>query len=261
MHGWTGDDRIAAAPGALADYRLHGDAGNDSLQGGAGDDLLDGGTGHDTLAGGPGHDRYVVDAAGDRVQGEAGFAQGGGIDTVEAWVSYTLPGNVEVLRLMGSAGLSGTGSAAPDALVGNTGANVLSGGYGNDMLNGKEGVDALIGDHGADTLVGDTGNDTFVYLAVSDSRAGTANRDFINGFVHGQDRIDLSAIDANALTGTNDAFAFVTGFTGAAGQVRAYTWGGGNFCLVEADRDGDRTADMQVFVNLTTFMTAADFVL
>ena len=267
--GTAAADRLAGTDGS---DRIFGLEGNDTLTGGAGDDTLYGGPGRDrldgegganTLRGGLGDDRYVIRSAGDVIEGEVGFSQGGGIDTVEAWISYTLPRNVEILRLQGTDNLNGTGGAAPEALVGNTGANDLRGNGGNDVLNGKAGDDTLIGGTGADSLVGEGGADVFVFTAVADSRPGQANRDFINGFERGIDRIDLSLIDANSGTADNDAFTFIgnAAFSGVAGQLRFFTFGGGNFNIVEADVNGDRVADMQIFVNLTNVMQAGDFVL
>ena len=262
LTGGDGNDTLFGGPGpgmVQADP-----TGNDTLDGGAGDDRLDGGIGGDAnlLRGGPGNDRYIIRSANDRIE-EAAYSQGGGIDTVESWISYTLPRNVEILRLQGSADLDGTGNAAPEALIANAGRNRLDGGGGNDVLNGKGGNDTLTGGLGADSLVGETGRDVFVIRSTAESRPGQGNRDFINGFVHGEDRIDLSGIDANALTQGDDAFTFIgtSGFTGVAGQLRVFTFGGGNFCIVEADTNGDRVADMQVFVNLTTGMGAGDFIL
>jgi len=265
--GSTGNDTVLGFGG---NDRLRGDAGNDTLFGGDGRDRLDGGTGDDRMEGGSDDDTYVVDSAADRIFAETGFSLGGGIDTVESWVDFTMTANLEILRLQGSADLDGTGNFAPESLVGNTGHNRLDGGGGNDRINGKAGDDTLIGGNGSDTLVGDTGQDVFVYQATGHSNPGLSNRDFINGFTRGpgqQDRIDLSLIDANNLTAANDAFTFIgnAAFGGqgaaSAGQVRYFTFGGGNHCIVEADRDGNGTADFQIFVNLTTFMTGTDFVL
>ena len=81
--------------------------------------------------------------------------------------------------------------------------------------------------------------------------------------MHGQDRIDLSAIDARADTAANEAFVFIGSLTYShtPSEMRFTTWGGGNFCLLEADRDGDGLSDFQIFINRTAFMTTADFVL
>jgi Ca2+-binding RTX toxin-like protein len=242
---------------------LSGGAGNDTLTGGAGDDTLDGGTDNDVMSGGLGNDRYVVDSAGDMITGEIGFSQGGGIDTVMSSVSYTLGANLEILRLTGTDNINGTGGFAPEALVGNVGNNTLDGGGGNDVLNGKAGDDILIGGLGADSLVGDAGADIFDFNTVSESGPGQANRDFINGFENGIDRIDLSTIDANTATMADDAFVFINdaAFSGTAGELRWFTFSGGNFNIVEADVNGDGMADMQVFVNLTDQMFEGDFIL
>jgi Ca2+-binding RTX toxin-like protein len=217
----------------------------------------------DILQGGLGNDRFTIDSPGDVIVNEIGFSQGGGIDTVESWISYTLPANIEILRLQGTADINGTGGFAPEALVGQAGDNVLDGGGGNDVITAKAGDDTLIGGLGADTLVGDEGADVFKFNATSESRAGQAGRDFINGFANGEDRIDLSAIDANIAQAGTQFFVFIgtETFGGSAGELRYFTFGGGNFNIVEADVNGDRVADMQIFVNLTDTMAAGDFIL
>jgi len=249
--------------GLAGNDTLLGLGGNDSLNGGDGADRLDGGTGGDTLNGGLGNDRYVIDDIGDFIVGEIRFSLGGGIDTVESWIDYRLPSNVEILRLMGTADLNGTGGFAPEAIVGQAGKNVLDGGGGNDVITAKAGDDTLIGGPGADSLVGDAGADVFDFNATSESRPGQASRDFINGFVHGEDLIDLSDIDADLFAFADQAFSFIgnAAFSGTAGELRFFTFGGGNFNIVEADVDGDGVADMQIFVNLTNFMTESDFIL
>jgi len=290
LHGFAGNDTLFGFAGSdtlvggLGDDVLHGDGhfdtlfggegrdtlfgghGNDVLFGGSGDDRLVGGPGADIMYGGLGNDRYVVDSTADRVVGELGYGVGGGIDVVESSASYTLPTNVEVLHLIGTENISGTGTGGHDLIIGNAGNNTLSGGYGNDRINGKEGDDWIIGGHGADTLVGDAGRDTFVYLSASESRAGPANRDFINGFERGVDRIDVSAIDARP-GGADDAFRFMgrAAFSGngadSAGELRYFTFGSGNHAIVEADLNGDGVAEFQLFVNQCRWLTATDFVL
>jgi Ca2+-binding RTX toxin-like protein len=250
--------------------RLLGTGFNEILQGLASNDRLDGGLGNDTLEGGLGNDSYIVNSAGDVIQGEVGFAAGGGIDTVTTTVSFTAPANVEIIRAAALAGpLTLIGNDGPGTLVGNESANRLEGRGGNDQVNGNDGNDTLIGGEGADTLVGGSGADTFVFSSVSNSRTGAANRDVINGFTRApgdQDRIDLSAIDANTLTaGVNDAFTFIGSAafsaTGSAGQLRIQGLGGANALILEADVNGDRVADMQIFVNLQVTMALGDFVL
>lgn len=250
--------------------RLIGTACSDVIEGTEGADLLDGGTGADTMQGGLGNDIYIVDSTQDRVLGEVAFSSGGGIDTIRAFVDFTQPENVELLRLgnlTDTTNLNGTGNDAPGTLVGNAGANVLTGRGGNDQINGNDGADTLIGNTGRDTVVGGAGGDTFVFTAIADSRAGRDTRDFINGFEHGADRIDLSLIDANRYLDGHQSWTFIgnAAFDGeganSAGQLRFFTFGGGNYNIVEADLNGDSMANLQIFVNLTNTMSESDFIL
>lgn len=274
--GYIGNDTIFAGfgddllVGERDNDRLYGGPGNDQLSGGDGRDLLDGGTGDDTMEGGNGNDFYIVDSAGDVVQNEANFSVGGGIDTVRVFIdNYVQPTNIELVRLgniTDTQNWTVTGNDAPGTLVGNAGNNTLIGRGGNDQLNGNDGNDTITGNTGIDTMVGGAGDDVFIYTAYADSRAGSANRDIINGFDRGatQDLIDLRLLDANTTTfGVDDAFTFIgtQGFTGAAGQLRLQNLGGPNAILVEADHNGDRVADLQIIVNVQTVMFASDFLL
>ena len=261
--GGGADILVAPASGAA----ISGGAGDDLLFGGTGADVLDGGAGDDRMAGGLGNDFYIIDSAGDEITGEIAFSLGGGIDTIRAFIDYTQPENIELLRLgnlTDTTPLSGTGNDAPGTIVGNAAGNTLVGRGGNDQLNGNGGDDVITGNTGRDTLVGGEGADSFIYLAYADSRAGSAARDVINGFSLGVDRIDLAALDADTTSfGLDDAFAFIGSarFSGQAGELRLQGLGGANAVLVEGDHNGDAEADFQIFVNLTTWMTSSDFIL
>ena len=89
-------------------------------------------------------------------------AVGGGTDLVRAAVDWALGADLETLTLIGTAGLSGTGNALNNVILGNAGANLLSGGDGNDSLAGGEGNDTLVGGAGRDTLSGNLGDDTYL---------------------------------------------------------------------------------------------------
>jgi Ca2+-binding RTX toxin-like protein len=137
------------------------------------------------------------------------------------------------------------GSAETDGsfnIFAGEGNDTILGGAGADSISGRGGDDRIVGGGGADTLRGDAGNDVFAYLAVSDS--GTGSADSIIGFTTG-DRIDLSAIDAQA-GGGDDAFTYIGSQTfTAAGQVRVTQTGSGSW-LVEADVNGDALADLSI---------------
>ncbi len=266
LNGGDDDDTL---DGGTQNDMLYGDAGADTLNGGAHNDVLDGGLGADAMTGGTGHDTYVVDDAGDTVIEDAGL--GTGTDTVSASISYTLGANVENLTLTGSGDLNGAGNGLANTLTGNSGANTLSGGGGADILNGLAGADTLNGEAGNDTLDGGADNDTLSGGAGQDRLTGGANADtFVftdldvrrsgPGFglasdkdvildlsFAGGDRIDLSGIDANALLGGDQAFTFVSNFTGVAGQATLKFISGKS--VLQLDVDGDRKADLLVEIN------------
>ncbi|QPI53076.1 hypothetical protein IV454_03500 [Massilia antarctica] len=154
---------------------LYGNAGNDTLNGLAGADKLFGGLGNDV---------YIVDNVGDVVTEAANE----GLDRVESSLSLTLADNVEVLTLLGSASVNGTGNALANLLIGSTGNNVLNGGGGNDIMQGGAGVDTLTdsvgnnlfdGGAGNDTLTGGAGNEMLIGGAGNDSITSAAGADVI----------------------------------------------------------------------------------
>lgn len=100
------------------------------------------------LVGGPGDDTYRVYATTDQVIELAGQ----GPDTVESTASYTLPANVENLRLVGTSAIDGTGNALANLLIGNAANNVLSGSGGDDTFVGGAGSDQIDGGGGFDTI-------------------------------------------------------------------------------------------------------------
>jgi Ca2+-binding RTX toxin-like protein len=196
----------------LSDDLLFGLSGNDFIFGAAGGDDLFGGTGVDTVAGGAGNDRLFGADGDDHLLGGAGND-----------------------RLDGGAG--------KDRLLGQDGNDLLLGRSRNDGLSGGAGDDTLVGGSGREFLKGGSGDDHFVFHARSDT--GVASRDVIVDFQHG-DRIDLSTLDANITLPGNQPFAFVSEFTGSAGQLQ---WDATSSAfLVSGDVDGDETADVSILV-------------
>jgi Ca2+-binding RTX toxin-like protein len=212
---------------------------------GAGNDRYGGGHLSGQLSMGLGND--TVDARGNAVAGEildSGGADtyyvdsdltrivdtGPGRDTVLAWSSFHLDAGLEVLRLFGAGDLNGFGNGLASRITGNSGNNRLSGGMGNDTLSGAAGNDilrggmgadvlfggagddTLRGDLGRDTLTGGSGRDTFVFNALNQTGPDAASADTITDFTQGEDRIDLSGIDA--------ATAPVTTLSASSAQLR-----------------------------------------
>lgn len=131
IHGYAGNDLI------------NGYEGNDTLYGDTGNDWLFGGAGNDTFIGGTGDDTFVLDTSLDSVVEYSGE----GYDTILVSFDYSiinLP-YVEILRVIGSNGVSITGNAEDNFLTGNTGNDVLTGGAGADAFGfaANQGVDRI----------------------------------------------------------------------------------------------------------------------
>jgi Ca2+-binding RTX toxin-like protein len=167
-----------------------------------------------------------------------------------------------------------TGGVGDDRILGLNGQDTMSGGAGNDILQGGGGADRMTG--GADA-------DTFVFTSIADSApnasgfisnnpvfnrtSGAGVRDVITDFTLGEDRIDLSAIDANTKLAGNQAFKFLgtAAFTSAPGGLvyRQFNQTGtaNDVTIVYGDVDGDKLADFQIELLGLKTLTAANFIL
>lgn len=167
--------------------RLNADGVHNMLmEGGAGNDqFVGGGVGHNTMVGGAGDDTYTVKSDYDVVV----EAQGEGYDLVIASVDFTLPDNVERLRMLTGATLGEgnelanriSGTADADTIRGFGGDDVLTGGDGDDRVSGGEGNDTVEGAGGNDTLQGEAGADRLVGGLGSDSLSGGDGNDLLEG--------------------------------------------------------------------------------
>lgn len=262
IYGGEGNDTLLGGDNS---DRINGDAGDDLIHGMGGDDLLYGGEGNDTLAGQAGDDEVHGDAGNDLISG------GDGNDTLYGGADNdTLHGNEGADHLYGGegndhiAGHAGDdhieGGAGNDVMTGGLGNDSLFGGEGTDFIYGNEGDDALYGGGGGDRLYGGTGADTFVFQSAAETPVDVAGRAWIMDFTAGEDRIDLSQIDADSVSDSHQAFTFIgnTAFSGTAGELRydRATW------LVTGDTDGDGVADFSiVLAHGPTGVTAVDFIL
>lgn len=147
------------------------------LTGNSGANTLNGGAGADTMVGGGGNDTYVVDNTGDIIVEDVG----GGTDSIDSSVSYTLGINIENLNLTGTTVTTGTGNSLDNLLEGSNVANTLYGGAGNDTLYGEDGNDTLHGDDGNDTIYGGLGIDTIHGGDGNDTIDGGSSADIIYG--------------------------------------------------------------------------------
>ena len=262
---------------------------------GAGNDWFGGGHLSGTLSMGLGND--TVDARGNAVAGEILDSGGNdtyyvdsdlirivdtgpGRDVVLAWSSFHLDAGLEVLRLFGAGDLNGFGNGLNNRLTGNAGDNrlsggmgidTLSGGAGDDVLRGGMGADVLFGgagddilrgDLGRDTMTGGRGHDTFVFNALSHTGADAASADTITDFMQGEDRIDLSGIDAiRGNANAHDPFSFIGSgaFSHTAGEVQTVQSAGAT--LIGLDVDGDGVADAVIKLAGLYTLNAGDFVL
>ncbi len=92
--------------------------------------IIDNDSGFTALSQGLSHDTYSVSSVLARIA----ESPGGGIDTVLASVSYTLPENVENLKLSGGAANG----------IGNAGNNVFAGTPSNNTFDGQTGIDTAV---------------------------------------------------------------------------------------------------------------------
>jgi Ca2+-binding RTX toxin-like protein len=161
--GLAGDDVIYDRPGP-------GSAtveGNNRILAGPGNDAVYAGYGDDTVDGGPGD---------DVIYGSGNFASTPG-GTIVLW------GRDGADHLDGGPG--------DDTIFGASGADTIDGGPGDDLIRGSVDADLLRGGPGADTF-----GFGFLGAAISnfrpDSGVGAGQRDIVQDFRSGQDKIDLT---------------------------------------------------------------------
>lgn len=161
------------------------------------------------------------------------------------------------------------GDAGNDQLKGNAGNDQLFGGEGTDVLNGGYGRDVLVGGAGRDIMTGGADRDVFDFNLVSETGKSASTRDVIRDFRVGEDKIDLSTIDANSRSNGDQAFRFITRadapFSGTAGELRYArddrSGSSNDTTIVYGDVNGDKVADFQIELSGLMSLNASDFLL
>ncbi len=220
---------------------LTGNSLNNVIYAGSGDNQLKGEGGIDTLS--YAYGLSSTSTTGVKISLASSTAQttgGSGVDTVSGFENLT-------------------GSSKNDNLTGSLGNNTLNGGSGNDTLSGGSGNDILIGSAAKDALYGGSGNDIFDFNGLSETGTSSTTWDVIADFVRGQDKLDLSTLDANTATTANEAFngsllASTASFT-AAGQLKLLSG------VLYGNTDADSTAEFAIALTGISTLSAADFVL
>jgi hypothetical protein len=145
-------------------------------------------------------------------------------------------------------------TSSNDRLFGGNGNDRLYGGAGNDQLDGGNGNDVLGGGQGADILTGGAGRDVF---QIEYEHGGAHDR--ITDFTQGQDKIDLSSIDANLKMAGDQGF-YLTEYDPnvalQAGQMTYYYDEGANRTVVMMEmgldgNNGDIRLELDGYVQLT----------
>jgi Ca2+-binding RTX toxin-like protein len=293
LRGTAGDDAFSGS--GVSEYFVTG-LGDDDVFGGGGNDIIYADEGDDVFDGGAGVDRLIFGTVnstlGTGAQAEIGveFDLNKTVQTLryfgtkEIFSIENVSGTSLADKLIGN-GLNNLleGGSGNDRLDGRGGSDELDGGFGNDTMTGGDGNDVLIGyvgrdrfygNAGADVLYGgfeglldeDDARDTFVYTSRTDSGLSSATQDVIWGTFDGvyNDKIDLSALDANGSSSGNGTFRFIgdDGFhSNSTGEVQVRATANVNEYLVKIDMDTDSGSEMTLLVHSTTLLTASDFVL
>ncbi len=159
---------------------------------------------------------------------------------------------------------SNSATESADRLTGDAKDNVIDGKGGNDTINGGAGNDTIIGGLGYDILTGGAGKDTFLFRSPAEIGDRPGARDVISDFKQGEDKIDLSAIDANTKLAGQQAFTFIEGndgsFTKTAGEIAWRTDAASNRTIVQGDLDGDGKHDFELELTGTVSLKASDFI-
>ena len=109
---------------------------------------------------------------------------------------------------------------------------------------------------GADLLIGGDGIDIFCYDELSDSSARASDRDKIIAFNPGEDRIDLSGLDADTSQPGVQSFVFIGDESLSDPQPGQLRYSNG---ILSADLDGDSIPDFAIKLAQAPVLTSDNF--
>lgn len=232
---------------------ITGSFGDDTLNGFGGNDLIDSGAGSDTVIFSENFANYTIVNNDTKIDIKNTVT--GEIDTLT---------NTEFLSFADKT-LPVTEIIVPVAIISKIATisdNKFTGTIGNDSLNGLAGNDTIIGGLGVDKLTGAKGADVFKFNNVKESGITGKTRDTITDFGHKEgDKIDLSAIDANAKLSKDQAFTFIGtaqfSTTEATAQLRFDV----KTQVLYASTDADKFAEFSIKLSGVKVLVADDFIL
>ncbi|HEX8450119.1 MAG TPA: calcium-binding protein [Allosphingosinicella sp.] len=268
-----------------AKFLVYGGRGKDVLTGGLGNEVFffadDRFAAGDIVNGGGGYDglffrgNYTIDFSAAGYAGavvgmenitlssasDERYARGGGTEFDYAIVlSDNMAGAGQTLTVNG-AFLMASETMVVDGSQESDGYLRFFAGAAGDTLKGGAQSDYIHGYLGADEMTGGGGADTYRYDSAAESNA--ASLDHIRDFTPGNDRLDLTAVDADSIAAGNQAFTWIgsSAFSGTAGELRAFQQG--SEWIVEGDVDGDGVGDLVIALTLqgSTPLGAGDFLL
>ncbi len=201
---------------------LIGSSSSDVITGTNGADVLIGGGAADNLTGGAGADIFRYQSASESGPTTSDTITDFLVGEDRIDLTGTLPTSISVARIAGggsvvfaetrtgafqafvqNANLNGTDFIYTGSfgvfVIGSTEADVIQGTNAPDPILGNGGDDVITGGGGADAIEGGAGRDTFRYTALGDSNQ-TNGFDNLYDFTTGQDRIDLSLLNARSIS-------------------------------------------------------------
>ncbi|MFC2248595.1 M10 family metallopeptidase C-terminal domain-containing protein [Labrys portucalensis] len=263
----AGNDKFTESGAGLVTGDFYLGAGNDTFVGGASVEYVHDQAGNDIYGLGAGNDVYFAsnDGGTDKVDGSTG------IDVFTVDPATTDPLNINLgttaaLGLNAQTATFGTSGGSENVkgfeiVWGTAGNDTIVGGAIAETLHGNDGNDIIAGGVGADILWGEGGNDIFKLLGVKDSGLTRAATDTIMDFTQGEDKIDLSSIDANSsVAGFQEFHSLIANsdFTGSSGELR-YIFQGGQ-TMLQGDINGDKKADFQIAIQGTVNLQSSDII-